>query len=118
MMERKSFVYGVPVSGYNFTGREEETRRLLADFEGGINVKDLGIHDLRSLIGNVNQEAILFNDSFRNNIRFGKDDATDEQIANATKIANAYDFIMETEDGFEPTSATVANGSPAGSDSV
>lgn len=94
-MERKSFVYGVPVSGYNFTGREEETRRLLADFEGGINVKDLGIHDLRSLIGNVNQKAILFNDSFRNNIRFGKDDATDEQIA------NAYDFIMETEDGFD-----------------
>ena len=101
MMERKSFVYGVPVSGYNFTGREEETRRLLADFEGGINVKDLGIHDLRSLIGNVNQEAILFNDSFRNNIRFGKDDATDEQIANAAKIAKAYDFIMETEDGFD-----------------
>lgn len=100
-MERKSFVYGVPVSGYNFTGREEETRRLLADFEGGINVKDLGIHDLRSLIGNVNQEAILFNDSFRNNIRFGKDDATDEQIANAAKIAKAYDFIMETEDGFD-----------------
>ena len=63
----------------------------------GINVKDLGIHDLRQLIGNVNQEAILFNDSFRNNIAFGVEDATDEQIAEAARIANAYDFIMESE---------------------
>ena len=67
----------------------------------GINVKDLGIHDLRQLIGNVNQEAILFNDSFRNNISFGVDAATDEQIAEAAKIANAYDFIMQSEHGFE-----------------
>ncbi len=67
----------------------------------GINVKDLGIHDLRSLIGNVNQEAILFNDTIKNNIKFGKEDATDEEIMRAAKIANAYDFIMETENGFD-----------------
>lgn len=66
----------------------------------GINVKDLGIHDLRSLIGNVNQEAILFNDTIKNNIKFGKDDATDEEVVRAAKIANAYDFIMESEKGF------------------
>ena len=66
-----------------------------------VNVKDLGIHDLRSLIGNVNQEAILFNDTIKNNIKFGKDDATDEEITRAAKIANAYDFIMETENGFD-----------------
>ena len=67
----------------------------------GINVKDLGIQDLRQLIGNVNQEAILFNDSFRNNISFGVESATDEQIAEAAKIANAYDFIMQSEHQFE-----------------
>ena len=67
----------------------------------GINVKDLGIHDLRQLIGNVNQEAILFNDTFRNNISFGVDNATDEQIVEAAKIANAYDFIMQSEHQFE-----------------
>ncbi len=67
----------------------------------GINVKDLGIHNLRQLIGNVNQEAILFNDTFRNNISFGVDNATDEQIAEAAKIANAYDFIMQSEHQFE-----------------
>ena len=67
----------------------------------GINVKDLGIQDLRQLIGNVNQEAILFNDSFRNNISFGVDNATDEQIAEAAKIANAYDFIMQSEYQFD-----------------
>ena len=67
----------------------------------GINVKDLGIHDLRQLIGNVNQEAILFNDSFRNNISFGVDNATDEQIIEAAKIANAYDFIMQSEQQFD-----------------
>lgn len=69
----------------------------------GINVKELGIHDLRQLIGNVNQEAILFNDSFRNNIAFGVDNATDEQIAEAAKIANAYDFIMQSEQQFNTT---------------
>ena len=67
----------------------------------GVNVKDLGIHDLRQLIGNVNQEAILFNDSFRNNIAFGVDGATDRQIEEAAKIANAYDFIMESENGMD-----------------
>jgi len=67
----------------------------------GVNVKDLGIFDLRQLIGNVNQEAILFNDTFRNNISFGVDNATDEQIAEAARIANAYDFIMQSEHQFE-----------------
>ena len=67
----------------------------------GINVKDLGIYDLRQLIGNVNQEAILFNDSFRNNISFGVDNATQQQIEEAAKIANAYDFIMQSEQGFD-----------------
>ena len=67
----------------------------------GINVKDLGIHDLRQLIGNVNQEAILFNDSFRNNISFGVDNATQDQIEEAARIANAYDFIMASEQGFD-----------------
>ena len=67
----------------------------------GINVKDLGIHDLRQLIGNVNQEAILFNDSFRNNISFGVDNATQNQIEEAARIANAYDFIMASEQGFD-----------------
>ena len=67
----------------------------------GINVKDLGIHDLRQLIGNVNQEAILFNDSFRNNISFGVENATQKQIEEAAKIANAYDFIMQSEQGFD-----------------
>ena len=67
----------------------------------GINVKDLGIHDLRQLIGNVNQEAILFNDSFRNNIAFGVEHATQEQIEEAAKIANAYEFIMQSEQGFD-----------------
>ena len=67
----------------------------------GINVKDLGIHDLRQLIGNVNQEAILFNDSFRNNIAFGVADATQEQIEEAARIANAYDFITASEQGFD-----------------
>ena len=66
----------------------------------GINVKELGIYDLRQLIGNVNQEAILFNDSFRNNISFGVDSATQEQIEEAAKIANAYEFIMTSEHGF------------------
>lgn len=67
----------------------------------GINVKDLAVHDLRQLIGNVNQEAILFNASFKDNIRFGKTDATEEDIANAAKIANAYDFITKSENGFD-----------------
>ena len=67
----------------------------------GVNVKDMAIHDLRQLIGNVNQEAILFNDSFRNNISFGVAEATQEQIEAAARIANAHDFIMETEHGYD-----------------
>ena len=67
----------------------------------GINVKDLGVHDLRQLIGNVNQEAILFNDSFYNNITFGVDNASKHEVEEAARIANAYDFIMETERGFD-----------------
>ena len=59
----------------------------------GINIKDLGVHNLRQFIGNVNREAILFNDSFRNNIAFGMEGASDEKIANAAKIANAHEFI-------------------------
>lgn len=63
-------------------------------------VKDVRISDLRSLIGNVNQEAILFNDTFFNNIAFGVENATMEQVIEAAKIANAHDFIMEKEDGY------------------
>lgn len=66
----------------------------------GINIKDVTLHDLRSLIGNVNQEAILFNDTFFNNIAFGVENATMEQVIAAAKIANAHDFIMETPDGY------------------
>jgi len=65
-----------------------------------IDVKDLAVKDLRSLIGNVNQEAILFNDTFYNNITFGVENATMEQVIEAAKIANAHDFIMETEEGY------------------
>ena len=75
----------------------------------GINVKDLGLHDLRQLIGNVNQEAILFNDSFRNNIAFSltpdpspkREGSVESAIISASKIANAYDFIMASEQGFD-----------------
>lgn len=67
----------------------------------GINVKDLGVNDLRSLIGNVNQEAILFNDSFINNISFGVDGASLEDVRNAARIANADEFIMESEEGYD-----------------
>ncbi len=67
----------------------------------GTNIKDVRIHDLRGLIGNVNQEAILFNDSFFNNIAFGVENATMEQVIEAAKIANAHDFIMETPDGYD-----------------
>ena len=67
----------------------------------GTNIKDVRIADLRGLIGNVNQEAILFNDSFFNNIAFGVENATMEQVIEAAKIANAHDFIMETEHGYD-----------------
>lgn len=67
----------------------------------GINVKDLRVHDLRDLMGNVNQEAILFNDTIYNNIAFGSANATPEQVEEAARIANAHDFIMETEEGYQ-----------------
>ena len=66
----------------------------------GTNIKDVRIADLRSLIGNVNQEAILFNDTFFNNIAFGVENATMEQVIEAAKIANAHDFIMEKPEGY------------------
>ncbi len=66
----------------------------------GVSIKDVRICDLRSLIGNVNQEAILFNDTFFNNIAFGVENATMEQVIEAAKIANAHDFIMEKPEGY------------------
>lgn len=70
-------------------------------FIDGINVKALAISDLRRLIGNVNQEAILFNDTFYNNIAFGVENATMEQVIEAAKIANAHQFITESDHGYE-----------------
>lgn len=67
----------------------------------GIDIRDLKVHELRSFMGNVNQEAILFNDTFYNNITFGVNNATPEQVEEAAKIANAHDFIMESEHGYE-----------------
>ena len=67
----------------------------------GVNVKDMKVKSLRALIGNVNQEAILFNDTFYNNITFGVENATMEQVIEAAKIANAHDFIMATENGYD-----------------
>jgi len=67
----------------------------------GKNIKSVKISELRSLIGNVNQEAILFNDTFYNNITFGVENATMEQVIEAAKIANAHDFIMESEKGYD-----------------
>lgn len=67
----------------------------------GVDVRDVNIHSLRGLMGNVNQEAILFNDSFINNITFGVDNPTMEDVVAAAKIANAHDFIMATEEGYE-----------------
>lgn len=67
----------------------------------GVNIKDVSIKDLRSLIGNVNQEAILFNDTIFNNIAFGVENATREQVEAAAKIANAHEFIMEKEHGYD-----------------
>ncbi len=66
----------------------------------GDDIRNYKIHDLRSLMGNVNQEAILFNDTFFNNIAFGVENATLEQVIEAAKIANAHEFIMATEDGY------------------
>lgn len=66
----------------------------------GVNVKCLALSDLRGMIGNVNQEAILFNDSFYNNITFGVENATMDEVVAAAKVANAHDFIMESEEGY------------------
>lgn len=70
-------------------------------FIDGTDVRDLCIHDLRMLIGNVNQEAILFNDSFYNNIAFGVENTTREDVERAARIANAHDFIMASEQGYD-----------------
>ena len=67
----------------------------------GTDIRDFRIKNLRSLIGNVNQEAILFNDTIFNNIAFGVEGATMEQVEAAAKIANAHEFIMEKEDGYQ-----------------
>ena len=67
----------------------------------GKNIKSVRISELRALIGNVNQEAILFNDTFYNNITFGVENATMEQVIEAAKIANAHEFIMESEHGYD-----------------
>lgn len=67
----------------------------------GVDIRQLRVADLRSLMGNVNQEAILFNDTFRNNITFGVENATDEEVEAAARIANAHDFIIETENGYD-----------------
>ena len=69
-------------------------------FLDGSDIRDFKVKDLRSLIGNVNQEAILFNDTIFNNIAFGVEGATMEQVIEAAKIANAHDFIMEKEEGY------------------
>lgn len=72
--------------------------RILVD---GHDIRNIRVHDLRALMGNVNQEAILFNDTFYNNITFGVNDATPEQVEQAARIANAHDFIMASEDGYQ-----------------
>jgi ABC-type multidrug transport system fused ATPase/permease subunit len=69
----------------------------------GIDIRDLKTFDLRALMGNVNQEAILFNDTFYNNITFGVESATMEQVRQAARIANADDFIMATPDQYQTT---------------
>lgn len=67
----------------------------------GVDIRDFRVPELRSLMGNVNQEAILFNDSIYNNITFGVKEATREEVIAAAKVANAHDFIMATEDGYD-----------------
>lgn len=72
--------------------------RILID---GTDIRDIRLHDLRNMMGNVNQEPILFNDTFYNNIAFGVDGATEEDVIHAAKIANAHEFIMNTEHGYQ-----------------
>ena len=70
-------------------------------FIDGVDIRDIKIHDLRNLMGNVNQEPILFNETFYNNIAFGVEGATEEDVINAAKIANAHEFIIATENGYQ-----------------
>jgi subfamily B ATP-binding cassette protein MsbA len=66
----------------------------------GVDIRDVKIHELRSLMGNVNQDPILFNDTIYNNIAFGMKDVSESRVIEAAKIANAHEFIMATEDGY------------------
>ncbi len=68
---------------------------------GGVDIRQMRVHDLRALMGNVNQEAILFNDTFYNNITFGVENATRDQVEAAARIANAHEFITESENGYD-----------------
>lgn len=99
----------VALVGQSGSGKSTMTD-LLSRFydiqEGGVfidnlNIKDVTLHDLRSKIGYVTQEAILFNDTFFNNIAFGMKHATQEEVMEAAKVANAHDFIMATQDGYQ-----------------
>ena len=69
----------------------------------GVDIRNLSTYDLRSLMGNVNQEAVLFNDTFFNNISFGVENATQADVERAARIANAHEFIMATPDGYQTT---------------
>ena len=77
---------------------DAEEGQILID---GVDVRELRTHDIRTLLGNVNQESILFNDTFFNNITFGVENATMDQVIEAARIANAHEFIMATEQGYE-----------------
>lgn len=75
----------------------------------GIDIRDMEMHSLRALMGLVTQDSILFNDSIKNNILLGKEDATDDEIINALKIANAYEFVKELPDGIETNIGDAGN---------
>lgn len=105
-IEKGKTVALVGQSGSGKTTFVDLLPRFYDVIEGGIyidgnNVKDLKFHDLRSVMGNVNQDPILFNDTFFNNIAFGVESATKEEVIEAAKIANAHDFIMENENGYD-----------------
>jgi len=78
--------------------RDVDSGEILID---GVNIQNVSLSDLRNLMGNVNQEAILFNDTFFNNIAYGMEHVTREEVIEAAKIANAHEFIMETEKGYD-----------------
>ena len=97
-----------------FVGKSGSGKTTLVDLlprfwdvtEGGIfldgtDIRDIKLHDLRNLMGNVNQEPILFNESIYNNIAFGVENATEEEVINAAKVANAHEFIITTEQGYQ-----------------